>query len=175
MNGIIQIFSSFFIIMLPLSPIFPKTCFTLSAWSFLILIVLCSWWKWLRILLFTSGPSILWRFANSPRRAPLLLPSPVKPACLSSKCSHRYFFLRPLRNTANFVSDSLYGLWPIVMLSHVAPMLWIDEAWFTERHTAASQEVKADNLPSGLPQARRQPRTTRWVIRWTRWSAGLAE
>ena len=52
--------------------------------------------------------------------------------------------------------------------SHVTPMFWMDEAWFTERQTAASALVRVLSRPSGRPMASNEPRTTRWVCRWTR-------
>ena len=48
-------------------------------------------------------------------------------------------------------------------------------AWLIERQIVFSAEVRALSRPSGRPTASSAPRTTRWVCRWTRWSAGLPE
>lgn len=42
------------------------------------------------------------------------------------------------------------------------PRDWIELAWFTERQTAFSAEVRAAKRPSGRPHARRAPRTWEW-------------
>jgi hypothetical protein len=48
-------------------------------------------------------------------------------------------------------------------------------AWLVERHVELSDVVRAMSRPSGRPQIRSPPRTTRCVSRCTRWSFGLAE
>ena len=44
---------------------------------------------------------------------------------------------------------SFVGSWPTVTLSQVMPSDWIDDAWFTLRHTDASAVVSALSRPSG--------------------------
>eukprot|EP00966_Prymnesium_polylepis_P020418 469919-Prymnesium_polylepis.2 len=73
------------------------------------------------------------------------------------------------------VSGNDDGLWPSVIDSQVTPKFWIDEAWFTERQTVFSAAESALSRPSGRPTASSEPRTTRCVCRWTRWSPGLAD
>jgi hypothetical protein len=49
-----------------------------------------------------------------------------------------------------------------VILSHVPPSDCILEAWLTAKQVDASREAKAVRRPSGRPQIRRLPLTTRW-------------
>lgn len=43
----------------------------------------------------------------------------------------------------------------------------------TMKRTKNGHISLTDSRPSGLPETNRLPLTTRWVCRWTRWSAGL--
>lgn len=91
----------------------------------------------------------------------------------SNNFSHRNCGRESAKQMFRNDRGSFAPLWPMVILSHVPPSDWILEAWLTARQVDASRVVKAVRRESGRPHTKRLPLTTRWVWRWTRWSAGL--